>query len=756
MNPPRFGSRRGCARGAALFWLLGCTWLVRVRGAEDFGDITVSPNAIYTGNTFHGYAEMRVVLENHSPTKTHGVTLVYPNLSVTVSGNSIGRLSRSVTLAPDAREVVSLLQPPLAAPGDGSIRVEVDGHREGMVRAPNANSHCGRYSRGGPTATILVSRSLDFDALARLFQSPATAFMAAKAVGPPDAGGSGGYQPNCWMPDPSLGRTTNWLELDYATPQIVNQIAIYQTQSPVTDGWIKLVGVSGATVAMIDMSAGLTRYGSPDSMAEYNLPQTGDPVKTVRLEFGKGTPPFRIAIDAVSLSGPSGTQWAAAARASSFSTVRYRPAGAAVEAVECIRAESPVPEWSENWLAYSPFDAVVVNQSDVAGMPPAVLGALNDYVLAGGNLLFLGRGELPPSWHPIRTRKLSGGASFDLGFGLAFACENENPAALDPAVVPLIRTAVRDNARYFQSLPGDGAAANAVLPVVESVKIPTRGIVLAMLAFVVVIGPANLIYLHRIKRRTWMLWTIPAISFATTALVFVYSLLHEGVTPDTRISGLTVLDQVSHQAASIAGEGFYCPLTPSGGLRFEPTTEVTPLVAAFSGPGTPREVDWSQAQHFQRGWLTARVPAHFHLRKSETRRERIQVVEQNGTRRVINSLGLRVKSLWVADAECNLYTASNVEAGETGGLLPCPSASARAATLAGPNGLLHDLTFVARADSLGANAGQYLLPNTYLAVLDGNPFVENALGAAASPKRTKSSCVVFGILDPSEKIVGTP
>ena len=64
-----------------------------------------------------------------------------------------------------------------------------------------------------------------------------------------------------------------------------------------------------------------------------------------------------------------------------------------------------------------------------------------------------------------------------------------------------------------------------------------------------------------------------------------------------------------------------------------------------------------------------------------------------------------------------------------------------------PNGLLHDLSFAAHADALGTNAVKYLLPNTYLAVLEGNPFLENALGAASSAKRTKSSCVVFGLLD---------
>jgi hypothetical protein len=255
--------------------------------------------------------------------------------------------------------------------------------------------------------------------------------------------------------------------------------------------------------------------------------------------------------------------------------------------------------------------------------------------------------------------------------------------------------------------------------------------------------------LSRRNRRTWMLWTIPAISFATTLIVFAYSLVREGITPDTRITGVTVLDQINHHAATLGATAFYCPLTPSDGLRFEDETEVTPLVQIGNGSGTSREVDWTQSQHFQHGWISARVPAHFHLRKSETRRERLQVVNENGKFQVVNGLGAPIKSLWVADADMNLYEAGNVAAGEKAGLIL--SKQPPDSEQSGAEGLSHDFGFaVTRMDDLNASAHKYLLPNTYIAVLDGNPFIENALGLASSPKRTKSSAVVFGILDSSD------
>ena len=384
----------------------------------------------------------------------------------------------------------------------------------------------------------------------------------------------------------------------------------------------------------------------------------------------------------------------------------------------------------------------------MSAMSPAVLGAIGDYLSAGGNVVLFGKADLPAAWHPSQKKALYHGAEYDVGFGRCLVFTSENPAMTSPNDIQALRDAARESARYWQSLPEDSGTANAALPVVEYLKVPVRGIVVIMLAFVIVIGPVNIILLNRRKRRTWMLWTIPAISFATTLIVFAYSLLREGITPDTRIAGLTVIDQASHHATTMGATAFYCPLTPGGGLNFDFGTEAMPLVQIGYGSGTSREVDWTQSQHFTRGWVSARVPAYFHLRKSETRRERIQVVNENGKLSVVNGLGAPVKSLWIADADMNCYFVENVPAGQKAGLIL--SKLSRLSEKDGADGLLRDIGFTAHADSLGGMAGKYLLPNTYIAVLDGNPFIENALGSAASAKRTKSSAVVFGILDPAD------
>lgn len=711
-------------------------------------------SAIYTGNTYHGYAEIRVDLQNRSHSKSHTVTLIYPNTPYGNYGNSISRLSRTVTLGPESLETVSLLQPPLPSQGDTSIRVEVDDGHEGEIHAPNANDHCNYYSRGGSlSGTVFISRSLDDDAIEHLFHANQGAFTAAMAVGPPDASGPGGMQPETWMPDSRRFGQTNWLELDYAKPEFVNKVLIYEPQSQKLSCSIDLIGVAGTNIDKIPRSAGkLTSTGS-GWISEFDFKVTDEPVKTVRLNFGKA-PPYTVAVDAVQISGPSDSQWASDARASSdnsaMAPVYASAAGSGTDPVESLRAESPVSEWSETWLAYSPFDTVVLGAADISSMSPAVLGAIGNYLHAGGTVVLFNETDLPAGWHPWQQSKLAGGVEYKIGFGRCFAFETENPAALDKQSIETLRNAVRDSAAYWQSLPSDNNSAESSLPIHGNMKIPARGIVFIMLAFVVLIGPINILLLNRYKRRVWMLWTIPAISFLTTLLVFTYSLLNEGITPDIRIAGVTVLDQVSHHAATLGGTAFYCPLTPSGGLNFDYETEATPLVRVGWGGGTSREVDWSQSQHFERGWVSARIPAYFHVRKSETARERVDVSNENGTLQIINGLGAPIKSLWLADADMNLYEANNVAAGQKTGLI----LSKQSGTLekSGPDGLRRDMGFSASgADVLnGSSAREYLMPNTYIAVLDGNPFIEDALTSTPNPKHTKSVSVVFGILDAPE------
>lgn len=743
---------RGSARGLLTVSLLFACALVSP-GAERFDDISVSPQSLASGETYHGYRELRVLLENRSEKDAHRVTLIYPDKSYGF-GNSISRISRTVVLGPASRSAVPLWQPPLPASGNNSMRVLVDDREVGSVGVPDPPRHLNRYGpqygSGGQflASSLLISRSLNYDEVARTLQSMQPGFGADHAVGPPDAAGRRGPSPAAWRPDASQSGP-HWIELDYDQPRRADHVRIYETMGMPPMGEVILKGASGTNLARLPMTSAVSRGGAGSGRREFTFPLTPEPVKTVRIEFGQGYFGSAIAIDAVELEGSGSSVWASSARASSEARANspmYGGGMTGADTRELLRAELPATEWSEYWLSYTPFDAVVLNHGDLAAMPPPVSSALWRYVESGGNLVLLGGGEVLEPWRSQPRNGIEGGQRYEVGFGQCFIFEGSSAAAMNGAIKTLL-SAVNESARRWQTM-SDENAANASFPVVENVRIPVRGTVLIMLAFVVLIGPVNLIVLSRMNRRTWLLWTIPAISCFTCLVVFAYSLLREGVTPDVRTEGVTLLDQVNRHATSQALTAFYCPLTPSQGLFFGFDTEAVPLIErADWRSGSRREVDWTEAQHLERGWVSARVPAHFHLRKSEVRRERLQLEAAGKQLFVVNGLGAPVRSLWLADGRGTVYAAFTIGPGQRAALTPLDTAVQE------PNptfrSFFENAHLAPTHEFLATNAVASLSANTYIAELDGNPFIENGLGPKAASSRTKSRAIVYGLLEPS-------
>jgi hypothetical protein len=218
----------------------------------------------------------------------------------------------------------------------------------------------------------------------------------------------------------------------------------------------------------------------------------------------------------------------------------------------------------------------------------------------------------------------------------------------------------------------DVLSAHKAFPVTESLSVPVRGMMGLMLAFVVLIGPVNLLILRRMRRRVWLFWTAPAFSLLTCGLVFGYSILSEGLQGRYRTLSLTVLDETTGRATSIGWTASYSPLTPGEGFHFSCQTELTPQVAQpyyavfgrRSEASQARTVDWTEDQHLASGWISARVPAPFALRKSENRRERLTVRAGVDSRlSIVNGLGAPIVKLFLADRDGRWYSAERIPAG---------------------------------------------------------------------------------------------
>ena len=326
--------------------------------------------------------------------------------------------------------------------------------------------------------------------------------------------------------------------------------------------------------------------------------------------------------------------------------------------------------WSMDWLGFSRYDGVVVTDEDIRQMPSDVQSALWQYVECGGALLVLGGGNLPDNWiSRIEIPDKSAGiANSRVGFGECIVSAEMNTSSLNQTQWrQIVHSWVRTATPWQVQL--SVAEANNRFPVVRDFGVPVRGLFLLMLVFAIVIGPVNLIVLSRKKRRIWMLWTVPVISLTTCFAVFLYATFSEGWNRYIRTEGLTILDQRSNRATSIGLTAFYSALTPGDGLHFGYQTELTPQI--FDATPIPRTVDWTHDQHLGRGWIAARVPAHFKVRKTEVRRERVTVRRGEATRlNIVNGLGADIDQFWLADTDGTIYFGRSISAGSEAELEP--------------------------------------------------------------------------------------
>jgi hypothetical protein len=415
-------------------------------------------------------------------------------------------------------------------------------------------------------------------------------------------------------------------------------------------------------------------------------------------------------------------------------------------------SDVPITEWSDRWLAYSRYDGVMVTADDLRKMPSGAQTALMQYVECGGSLIVLGTWSVPESW---KGRKLAPRQSYTIyqgGFGQCLVTDN---AAAESIPADLLTDAANSwiqTSERWNSSRSSPSRLNSAFPVVESVGIPVRGLFILMVVFALAIGPLSLYVLARKNRRIWMLWTVPAISLVTCLAVFGYMLLLEGWEGHLRTEGLTILDQTTHRATTIGLTAFYSPVTPSDGLHFGPDTELSPQLADDAYPyrrggGAARTIDWGHGedQHLSKGWVTARTPAYFMVRKSEVRRERVSVSRgPDGTLTMVNGLGAEIQDFWYADENNWLYSAGPVASGSRVVL----TATGKQLTGRPVEALrqVYQRDSLTNINNLSKSPQTWLLPREYLATLEASLFIEDGLAKA---KTRKTRAVVLGILKES-------
>lgn len=386
---------------------------------------------------------------------------------------------------------------------------------------------------------------------------------------------------------------------------------------------------------------------------------------------------------------------------------------------EALRFEASGELWPRNWLAYTPFDGCIITADDYAELSAEVRHALRCYVMAGGHLLLLGMAQLPSEWQN--------------NFGLGKAeCLNATTFTDQQYVTQCehMVQAWREVLIPWVSLHEARHHWLDAIPVVSDIRIPARSLLLILLMFTLLVGPGAIFFTIWKARRIWLLWLVPLLSTLFSLLIIGYGVVQDGILPKQRRLAVTLLDQARQCATTLGAWGVYAPLFLQDGIHFDQGTEVMPISSMNSG-----RIVMGQTQHYVRGWTQPRSPTFFHLRRSESRVERLIVNPVVGEApEVVNALGAPILRLRLTGIDGQIYETQNLAPGEKAKLQAVDPPA---------QGVVAMQEFLAHFYSNKAAPGwritavyQQMLeatvwfkpdPGHYLVALEGAPFMENPL-----------------------------
>jgi hypothetical protein len=398
---------------------------------------------------------------------------------------------------------------------------------------------------------------------------------------------------------------------------------------------------------------------------------------------------------------------------------------------ECkfLAAKRSVEEWPDNWLSYTGYDGIVVKANDISSMPEGVFSAIIKYVRCGGSLLVLGKwdggGQLADQQVTLEQLQVN-----YIHFGICAVSEDEdvnkwNSSSWTFVLRELWRPVGKELTRNRTI-----AKANEEFTVVESLAIPVRGLFLLVLGFAILIGPVNLWVLQRMRKRMWMLVTVPALALLTSGAVFLYAVCTEGFDAHAKTSAITIYDGKTTTATTIGIDAYYCPLTPGGGLHYDRQTELTPLGLEGWGGGRGRVIDWTYDQHLSSGWVTGRVPAHFLIRKSQAAIEPFTITTEGQNQFVVhNNLDVEISRLLYADDQGNVHSAENITAAGRKNLTVTEQGIGEDG-ITGRWRKIYSSSWARWYRTISTTPENYLTRGMCIAVLAGAPYIEDALPAA--------------------------
>ncbi len=193
---------------------------------------------------------------------------------------------------------------------------------------------------------------------------------------------------------------------------------------------------------------------------------------------------------------------------------------------------------------------------------------------------------------------------------------------------------------------------------------PVGAFRLLIVLFVVAIGPVNYWLLRRWRRLHWLMVTIPVGAAATTAALFGYAIIADGLDTRARVRSVTRIDQRNGRAVCWSRISYYAGLKPSRGLSFSDDIVVIPYERLPRlERRTRRDLIWGQDQWLVSGWINSRTPTQVITVRSRASQIGVAIDDASaatGKLGLTNGLGTPIQQLLVRTKDGKYFGVAGV------------------------------------------------------------------------------------------------
>lgn len=444
-------------------------------------------------------------------------------------------------------------------------------------------------------------------------------------------------------------------------------------------------------------------------------------------------------------------------------------------------ADKELKQLPTDWVTYTQYDYIIYKKSTFDSFPEEVQKALFDYVRAGGSLFIIGNLEKPYDARNFYYGKENSSEwliySCRIGFGSLTCCSNffdrlvpprkkekkpfyspkEEEKEKEPEPVPANPIKSEDiifdyfdgwePSKKFNDLCINNTDVVNKLREYLDKNNSNRFLTIFVIILLVLICPANLLILKRLKKQKLIFITTPIIGLICGLLLMIYYFFGIASVFNNYRQSVTILNEKEGSAMTFAGEAFFTGRSRNEHIEFPLNSVIAPYLErdVYNGQkkygfradiDAERVIEFDSTQKLTKNWLKPNKPLAFCVTSQRQTDACVEINNNQGKLEIKNNLNTDIESIYIVSENGEkIYRYDNLKAGD----IAYPNSSRFTCQKGSPGAPIEYTGF----SFVKKNVNSIIQPGEYIAFLKSDPFLAQKFDSEAEVHEL--GCAVIGL-----------